>query len=41
MYINEIHGDHVVTLPADAELHASGDRTRVEIWTIKDRVFAM
>ncbi|CDW71898.1 UNKNOWN [Stylonychia lemnae] len=41
LYINEIHGDHVTELPPDAELHGTSERTQVEIWTLKDRIFAM
>lgn len=40
-YINEVHGDHVVELPEKAILHGSSDRTRVEIWSMEDRVLAM
>jgi len=31
----------VVELPPEAILHGSSDRTRVEIWTLKDRIFSM
>ena len=41
IYINEVHGDHVCSLPEGAILHGSSDRTPVEVWTLEDRVFAM
>jgi len=36
--INESHGDHISTLPKDAVLHASSDRTKVELFTLGEYI---
>lgn len=41
MYVCEAHGDHVLRLPEGAVLHGGSQRTPVEVWTLKDRIFAM
>ena len=41
LVVGQAHGDHVVTLPPGAILHASSIRTNVEIYTIGSNVLAI
>ena len=33
-HCNAVHGDHVVTVPDEAVIHGSSDRTDIELWTL-------